>query len=201
MRTVNRIVPHVRGVVLVAVVVGTLVAGCDGRGAAWAPIDLAALIDRAERRPAGAPVEVGNVEIAGTTERAIGTAPVSRIIWRLRIPPGAELRTGLAVDPRAAQDGGVLFRIGLSDGRTYEELLNTAVDPTAGPEDRRWIPAVVNMSRYGGTKLSLFYHPAATAWELIFNASPATPGGIARPLWGRPTIVPRGASDPPAFDN
>jgi hypothetical protein len=152
-----------------------------------ASIDLVQAFDAAEKRTDRASLEqafsVQEVDIGGTTKRAIYAHPTSRIIWRLEIPDGAWLRTSLGLKPEVwDQEGdGVLFRIGVSDGRVYEELLNQLVDPIGNLDDRRWIPVVLDLSGYGGTEV-----------EVIFNTNTGLPGTPDSrydwAVWGEPEI-------------
>ena len=93
------------------------------------------------------------------------------------------MRTSLALRPAAWElfGDGVLFRIGVSDGRVYEELLNQLVDPIGTPEDRRWLPVVVDLSGYGGVEV-----------DVIFNTNPGLPGVMDFSndwaVWGEPEI-------------
>lgn len=150
-------------------------------------IDLVEAFATAEKRTNLPSLElafnVEDVTIDEVTKRVIYCVPTSRIIWRLRVPDGAWLRTSIALKPEAwGNDGdGVLFRIGVSDGRTYEELLNQLVDPINVPEDRRWIPVVLDLSGYGGMDV-----------ELIFNTNTGLPGTDNSrwdwSIWGEPEI-------------
>ena len=157
-------------------------------------MDLIERLESAERRPVGAPFDVVQVDIGGESRRAIATAPISRMTWQARIPGRAVLKTTLALEPEAWQreGDGVLFRIGIAEGRTYEELLTRLVDPYRVPEDRRWIPITIDLGAYGGFKWSLFYQPSRLTWRLIFNTNTGAPGTDNRngdlPLWGEPAL-------------
>ena len=68
------------------------------------------------------------------------------------MPEDGRLQAWLAVKEETwdKQTDGVLFRIGISDGREYEELVNQHVDPGNNPSDRRWVPIDVDLSAYAG---------------------------------------------------
>jgi hypothetical protein len=176
------------------VVLVACAAGACGRGALVPAIDLVGDLDRAERRPAGGTFEVVTTEIAGQSMRAIVPPSISRITWETAVPGRAVLKTAVALHPDAwTQEGnGVLFRIGIAEGRTYEELVTRLVDPYHSPDDRRWIPITVDLSAYGGFKWSLFYQPSRLRWRIIFNTNSGPPGTDDRrgdlPLWGEPAI-------------
>jgi len=170
---------------LAAVLSGT--AGCAGVGTQAGTTDLAATLDRAERRPMGGPFEVHELDIDGQPRKVIAVPAASRLTWQLRFPAHARLRMWLAA--RSACDSApVDFRVGISDGRVYEQLLVRAVAPGASGSSR-WEPARIDLSRYGGAQWSLFYRPSEITWSLIFNTRPTGPMPCAsQSFWGAPLI-------------
>ena len=150
--------------------------------------------EHAERRPASAIFNVTVATIENVSLPAIETQPISRMTWPVAIPARAVLTTSLALKPGSwnQQGSGILFRIGIADGRTYEELLTRHVDPLHHVEDRQWIPVTINLARYGGFKWSLFYQPSRRMWQIVFNTS-FDPSYIDEsraglPVWGAPAI-------------
>jgi hypothetical protein len=149
--------------------------------------DLIATFEAAEKRPSAAAFQVIDVDLKGETKKAIFTTPSSRITWKMRVPDDAWLKVALGMKPEAwdKEGDGVLFRFGVSDGRTYEELFTQHLDPLTNTGDRRWIPVTVDLSMYAGEQV-----------ELIFNTNRSLPGkgddgrnDLA--LWGTPEIVIR----------
>jgi hypothetical protein len=157
------------------------------RKAGGEPIDLIAAFPTAEKRPPEGTFEVLEVDLNGDKKRAIFTVPTSRIIWRLRIPHDAWLKLYLATKPESweKEGNGVLFRIGVSDGRAFEDLITQHVNPFNNKGDRRWIPLNVDLSAYAGETV-----------EVILNTN-TSPKGIEddprndTALWGAPEIVIR----------
>jgi hypothetical protein len=182
-----------RRIVMLAVVASGALA-C-GRGGPEAPVDLVAAFPTAERRPAGASFDVADTTIGGESHRTIAPPAISRVTWQLHIPARAVLKTAIALKPEAWTEpgNGVLFRIGVAEGRTYEDLFIRLVDPFHVVEDRRWIPVTVDLSPYGGFKWSLFYHPSRLTWRVIFNTNSGPPGTDDRtgdlPVWAEPIIT------------
>lgn len=150
-------------------------------------VDLIDQFPAAEKRsamPLAEAFSVTDVVIDNQGKRAIYMHPNSRLIYRVNVPNDGWLRTALALKPEAwTQEGdGVLFRIGVSDGRKYDELLNQHVNPYGVQGDRRWIPVVVDLSAYSGESV-----------ELIFNTNGSQPGkgddqrnDLA--VWGEPQL-------------
>lgn len=129
--------------------------------------------------------KLGPVSLDGDSRTAIYMATTSRLTFRrVAIPENAWLRVSLGLMEEAwtQSPDGVLFRFGVSDGRTYDELLKQHVDPLHNTGDRRWIPVTVDLSAYAGQEV-----------DLIFNTNASLPG---RPedsrfdfaVWAQPEI-------------
>jgi hypothetical protein len=171
-------------VVLVLIVAGWWLFKRSNRGPA---IDLIASFDSAEKRPAGGTYEVIDANLNGDTKRAIFTKPATRMIWKLHIPDNGWLMVSLGMKPESwEQEGdGVLFRIGVSDGRTFEDLLTQHIDPFHNKSDRRWVPEAIDLSAYAGEEV-----------EVIFNTNVSMPGKPAddrgdTALFATPQLVVR----------
>lgn len=128
---------------------------------------------------------VYDASVAGETKRAVYARPPSRITWRMTPPPASKLQAWLALRSESwTQVGnGVVFRIGVSDGHTYHELLTRHVNPYETGDDRRWIPVAIDLTPFSGK-----------AVDLIFNTDPGPPGVPADgrndlALWGEPTVA------------
>jgi hypothetical protein len=157
------------------------------RNTSGEPVDLLATFPSAEKRPSPDSFEVIEADLNGDKKRAIFTVPTSRIIWRMRIPDDAWLKVALAmkVESWDKEGDGVLFRVGVSDGRVFEDLFTQHVDPFTNKGDRRWIPVTVDLSAYSGEEV-----------EVIFNANNNVPGKQPdsrndTALWGEPEIFIR----------
>lgn len=129
------------------------------------------------------------VTIDGQARRGVFMHPTSRLTFKsLTLPRDAWLRTWVALRPEVwdrPEGDGVLFRFGVSDGRTYDELVRQHVDPQHNQNDRRWIPLEVDLSAYGGLMV-----------DLVFNTNSSLPGRGDDPandwaVWGQPEIFVR----------
>jgi hypothetical protein len=150
-------------------------------------VQLVPMFASAEKRPAQGAFAVVDVDLNGESRQAISAPADSRIIYKVRIPDDAWLRVAMGTRAEAwTQEGnGSYFLVGVSDGRTYEELLTQHVNPFANPGDRKWIQVWVDLSAYAGEEV-----------ELIFNtrSSPKDHPPDDRndqPLWGDPEIIVR----------
>ena len=124
------------------------------------------------------------VTIDGTAKSSILARPAARIIYTVPVPADAWLETSFAIKPDAwtKPTDGAQFRIGISEGRTYDELLRQVVVPSRG--DRRWFTARLDLSAYSGRTV-----------KVIFNTDPGPPGAGNRDfdeaIWGAPRIYSR----------
>jgi hypothetical protein len=154
-----------------------------------ASIDLVAELPHAERRAAEDPDEVIRVDVVGAGANArlaiVMRAP-ARVIWSLRLPSHSHLRTAvaLAAEPDGSTGAGITARIGISDGRSYDQpfLLKVAPETNGAVV---WHDVDVDLRSYSGWQWSLFYHPSEITWRINFSVD-LTPGGTA--AWARPSI-------------
>lgn len=150
------------------------------------PVDLIERFPDAEKRTTMASLEDGfnivDVTINGELRRSIFAHPHSRIIWTIDVPERAVLHTAVALQPHvfALPGDGAQFRVGVSDDERYEELFKQTVNPGQQPEDRRWIPVSLDLSRWAGERV-----------QLIFNTDPGPSGNAVHDaaVWGSPRIV------------
>ena len=150
-------------------------------------VDLIQLFPTSETRssePREKVFHVLDLKIGDEQKRAIEVPAPSRIYFKVRVPEDGWLRTSLALKPEAwdKEGDGVLFRIGMWDGKIYDELLNQVVNPYSVPGDRRWLSVVLDLSAYGGEEM-----------DVLFNTNPSPPrkpedrrNDLA--VWGAPEI-------------
>jgi hypothetical protein len=182
-----------RAVLTAVVIVLVLVVGfwLFRRGGTGERIDLVEQFANAEKRPAAANFELIEVDLNGEKKRAITIQPApgnsSRLIWKVRVPDDAWLRVAVGMRPDSwdKEGDGVLFRFGVSDGRTYDPLFSQHVNAFGREADRRWIPVMVDLSAYAGEEV-----------QLIFNTNASEPGkpDDARndlAVWGAPEVIVR----------
>jgi hypothetical protein len=169
-----------------AAVLAALVAGCGGGGER---ADLIASFDSVQKRPEPGIFTIGDVTLNGETKRAIAVTPVpgSRLTWKVRVPEDGWLNVSVGLKPEAweKEGDGVLFTVGVSDGRAYDPLFSQHVDPFGSPADRRWIPVWVDVSAYGGDEVDVILNTVAS--------QPKKEGDLRNDLavWGEPVIVVR----------
>jgi len=148
-------------------------------------VDLVDQFPQAEHRSNATPkesaFEVGTTTIDGQQKRSILAKPFARITYSVVVPPDAWLEVNFAMRPDSwDQPGdGAQFRVGISEGKTYEELLRQYVNPKRG--DRRWFTARLDLSAYEGRQVNL-----------IFNTDPGPPGAHDSTndlaVWGEPRV-------------
>ena len=183
-----------RAVLTAVVLVLVIIAGwwLFRRGGGGERIDLIEQFPAAQKRGvSGGSAEVAEIDLNGDTKRAIAIPPgagnASRLIWKVRVPDDAWLRVALGMKPEAwaVEGDGVLFRVGVSDGRTYDELFTQHVNAFANQAERRWIPVMVDLAAYAGEEVEIIFNT---------NSSPKDRGDDPRndhALWGEPEVFVR----------
>jgi hypothetical protein len=108
------------------------------------------------------------------------------MMWPLPLPRHGVFHAFVAAEPTRADLSAtpVRVRIGISDHRIYEGLVDVMVTPA----DRRWTELRADLSAYAGWKWSLFYKPDRITWRLVLAAD-ATGSGPAIAVWGSPEVV------------
>lgn len=154
-------------------------------------IDLVDAFPEAEKRTNAPSLDMAfaleEVTIAGVRKRCIYATPEARIIWSVVMPDAARLETSFGMREDSwdkLHSNGAQFRIGISDGVEYTELLRQVVDPTSNQSDRRWQSVTLDLGRYAGRQV-----------QVIFNTDPGPPGdgntAYDFSVWGEPRIVGR----------
>jgi len=147
-------------------------------------VDLLNQLETAEKRTnveSGPQFAVETVTIDNVAKRTLLARPHSRLIYSVTVPRDAWFEVAFAMKPETwDQPGdGAQFRVGVSDGRVYEELLRQYVNPKRG--DRRWFSARLDLSAYEGRQV-----------KLILNTDPGPPEGRDREndlaVWAEPRI-------------
>jgi len=181
----------IAGGIVLAVLVVTLAIWNSRRGGEGVTIDLLAQLADAQKNSQWtqtneAPFNVKDITIAGKTHKGIFAPPNSRIKLKIEVPRRGMLEVFYAIrDDAWMLDGdGAQFRIGVSDGRTYEEYLREAVNPRARERDRKWLAATIDLSAYEGQMV-----------EIQLSTDPGPPGSTDSRndfcLWGDPKVKGR----------
>lgn len=174
--------------IAVAIVVVVAVLYLVRRGGPDQAVDLLTRYDEAKKQPSpDSFLGIEDIEIDGETRKSIVTQAASRLTFRVQVPDDAWLRVALAMRPDVweKEGNGVLFRIGVSDGRTFDPLVSQHLNPYARPNDRHWVPLFIDLSVYAGEEVEIILNTNTT-----LDGQPDDPrNDIA--LWGSPEIVIR----------
>jgi hypothetical protein len=145
------------------------------------------LISQFEQASKSGSFAIEDATLAGDAKKAIAAPANGRLIYKVRVPDDGWLRVSLGLKPEAwtKEGDGVYFFVGVSDGRSFEQLFTQTVDPFHNPSERRWIPVMVDLSSYAGEEV-----------QVIFNTRASGPGHAPDdrndlPLWGSPEIITR----------
>jgi hypothetical protein len=149
-------------------------------------VDLTRKLEDAERRPATAPFELGEFTFAGQTHATIVVPAESRLTWRMPLPHRGTLQFFAAV-PSAHGYASVAFRIGISDNRRYDTLVEPTIT-TADTSERGWLPVSADLSPFAGRKWSVFYRPDEIRWSVVIGTHviAGSPGVV---YLGKPSIT------------
>jgi hypothetical protein len=173
-----------------AVVVAVVAFWMLRKGDGPATIDLISLLPEAQKvshwqEPGDAPFTVREVALAGESHKAVFAPAFSRIRWKVQVPRRGMLQVyyGLRDDAWTGEGNGVVFSIGVSDGRTFEEYVRETVSPKDRDRDRRWLSATIDLAPYEGQVV-----------ELNFNTYSGPRGDDADKrndfaLWGEPRVI------------
>jgi len=94
------------------------------------------------KQPGPEAFSIIDAKINNETKKAIFTKDLAgtRITYHVTVPDNAWLKVelGLLEDGWKMEGDGVLFSVGVSDGKTYDQLFSLTVNPYGNPADRKW---------------------------------------------------------------
>jgi hypothetical protein len=140
----------------------------------------------ARKQPADNAFQAADVTVDGITRRSIVARDQTRLTCHVTVPKHARFRVAVAVDPRAwsAPGSGVLFLVGVSDGRWYQTKGSLTVDPFSNAAARRWHYLDFSLEEFAGFTI-----------DIVLNTRPAgnaaTPADTLHAVWGMPVVVAR----------
>jgi hypothetical protein len=152
-------------------------------------IDLVVAFGQAAKRPHAGLFSTTDATLAGETRPAVAVEPAAatEVRYRLRVPERARLSVAVGLRPEAwTEEGdGVLFRVTIASAGREQALFTQHVNPFGEPDDRKWIPVLVDLSEYGGQDAEVAF---ATRCGKTMDGDDRR-GDLA--LWGRPRILVR----------
>lgn len=172
--------------VLTALAAGGALAFAAFRPRAELPIaDLIARLAEARKQPDSA-FEVAEVTIGDRTRRSIIARGQTRLTFHVTVPKHAILRVALALEPSVwTQAGdGVLFLVGISDGRVYRTAESIVINPFGQTADRRWHDVSVSLEEFAGLTVDVILNTRAG-----MGPEADTRNDVA--VWGDPSVIIR----------
>lgn len=108
------------------------------------------------------PARVGvyTFDLDGDRRPTLWLHPPSRVTYQLVPPPRAALRTAIALRPAvwsSDKGDGVVFEVLVEEAGVRRTLFSRYLDPKHDPEDRRWEPVTIDLSRYAGRAITLTF--------------------------------------------
>jgi hypothetical protein len=149
-------------------------------------VDLVQQFANAKQQPGKDAFSVADVTINGETKKSIAmqNIPGTRITWTVTVPDNGWIKVGMALkeDAWKTTGDGVDFSVGVSDKKTYDELLRLTINPFGNAGDRRWNEISLDLSQYAGETVDLIFNTRA-------GAKGDTNGDFA--VWGNPRVIIR----------
>jgi hypothetical protein len=134
------------------------------------------------RAPFADGVGLSSFEIRGERRAILYAHAPAEIRYRLRVPPGARLRFGVALSPEVwspEKGDGVEFLVRVEEEGRSRTLVSTYLDPKSRPEDRGWRDVEADLSELAGREVSLaFVTTAGPAGNNEFDWA-----GFSDPTW------------------
>lgn len=169
-------------------------ASIEPTGGPWVAYDLLANLSAAETvidTPRDWYVQPGWMALGPDRRPVLHMHPPSRVRYTLEVPPRAQLRAAVALDPEVWQPDrgdGVEFIVRTIVDGVEETVYYREIDPKNLPEDRRWHDFEVDLDRYAGQTISLLFitYPLETnkwdraAWGMPVLLTPSRPADITR---------------------
>jgi hypothetical protein len=157
----------------------------SGRGEEAIVADLIAQFGDAKKQPDTA-FEIADVTIDGVTKRSIVARGPTRLTSHVTVPKHAVLQASVALDPSVwNQPGdGVLFFVGVSDGRSFQTRASVTLDAFSRPADRQWRDVSISLEEFAGLTIGIVLNTRAGA---AGNATAQNDVAV----WGAPMIVAR----------
>lgn len=146
--------------------------------------DLLRHFQDAERRPLQGAFELKEHTFAGVPRASLVVPPESRVTWKLFVPHRGRLQMFVAFADASAAS--VAVRVGVSDGRVYNTIVERTV--TSADAERGWVPLDVDLSTYAGRKWSLFYRPDQRKWHIIVGTH-VLAGRVSNVYLGSPALM------------
>ena len=130
-------------------------------------MDLLRKLQDAERRPTSGRFDAGEHTFAGRSVASLVVPAEGRLTWKVAVPHRARLRV-LAAVPDTNGAATISFRVGISDDRLYNTLVDTPVT-SADTATRGWVPVEADLKAFAGWQWSLFYRPDDRLWRVVIG--------------------------------
>jgi hypothetical protein len=142
------------------------------------------------KRPRPDVFTIEDVSIAGVSHKSVVPSEPARVGWRFTVPADAWLKVSIGMKEQSwtTQGNGVIFQIGVTNDKTYEELLRLHVNPFSEPGDRQWKDLTLDLSPYSGQSVELRFNNLSGP-EPAPGQAPQDDRSGDFPAWGAPRVV------------
>ena len=128
-----------------------------------------------------------NLKVQGESFNSIFAAPPTRLKFRLRIPDDAILSFGYGLLSNSwnKEGDGAFFQILAETSAAKETLFSARVNPSHNPKDRRIFKKVIDLRRYRGKTVTLWFQTTGGLGERVEEESDH---GDDLALWANPFL-------------
>ena len=124
--------------------------------------------------------QVGHlIRLNDVFQRTLPASPPSRLRYVLDIPSRAKLHVACGISPKRYDQPGIEFMVTVGDGAAAKRVWSQIVDPLKNAQDRRWVEATIDLSRYAGHQVPLVLETRGFSED----------DDSAAAFWGAPTIT------------
>jgi arylsulfatase A-like enzyme len=119
------------------------------------------------------------VRINDVVRRALPASPPARLVFTVDVPRGAHLAFACGISPDRHERPGVEFTVKVQRRGKEETLWTRLLDPLQRHEDRRWVPAEVDLSAHAGRAVQLILETRGFDHD----------DDPRRAFWGTPALI------------
>ena len=120
--------------------------------------------------------------IDSVERKSVCSHPFSELRYGLKLREASRLRFGIGMDPSVwdpAMGGGVIFRVELRSGLRRQKIFEKALDPKRLEDDRHWFNEELDLSKWGGKRVKLYFSTHAAGRSNEYCSS----------YWAEPHLV------------
>lgn len=127
-------------------------------------------------------VYIAAPRIDSVERKSVCSHPYSELGYGIKLREGSRLRFGIAMDPDVwdpRKGGGVIFRVEVRSGLRRRKVFERMLDPKHLEDDRHWFNEEVDLAKWGGKRVKLYFSTHAANGSNDFCSS----------YWAEPHLI------------